>query len=104
MQRDSAILDEGIREMVAEIVNMSIVDYMNAIIFFNKNKKASPSSNQAIERKRTMRDCEVFFQNDYECMTGRDGEKAMKHYETLAAKRDSYVNRKWSRSENGGVS
>ena len=97
--RDDPIFNEGIRKMIAEIINLSIVEYINAIIFIKKNKNKDPLDSCILEKKWIIKDCERFFIFDYEYMTGKDGEKAMEQCRTVANKRKSYMSREWIKGE-----
>ncbi len=98
--RDDPVFDEGIRMMVEEIVNLSIVDYMNAIIFLDNTQNEDPLYIPAFKRRMLKKDCENFFLHEYEMMTGSDGERKMREYEQEAHRRKHYINRKWARRSN----
>lgn len=97
--RDDPIFNEGMRKMIKEIVNLSIVEYINAIIFLKKNRDKDPLESCVLKRKWIIRDCERFFLFNYEYMTGKDGEKAMEQYKTIARERKTYINREWAKGE-----
>ncbi len=98
--RDDPVFDEGIRMMIEEIVNLSIVDYMNAIIFLDKSQNGDPLCIPVLKREALKNDCKKFFLHEYEMMAGSDGERKMREYEQEAHKRKSYINRKWARRSN----
>lgn len=93
--RDDPVFNEGIRRMVDEIVSRTAIDYMNAIIFFNKNEMADPLDERVLQRRADMADCERFFLEDYGYMTGGDGERAIERYKSIALSRESYVKKDW---------
>ena len=93
---DDPLFDAGIQVMIEQIVNLSIDDYVNTFVYFRKHQDADPNSLPIVERKILEKECEHFFLQEYETMTGKDGERIMRILKEEGKKRKSYVNRKWA--------
>ncbi len=90
------LFDAGIQLMVEQIVNLSITDYINTFVYFKKHQDLDPDSLPMMERRILEKECEHFFLQEYEAMTGKDGERIMRMLKEEGKKRRSYVNRKWA--------
>lgn len=88
------LFDARIEDLVAEIVNLGVVDYINALIYLKKNSSKDPLAYDMIRRRLLVKECEQFFLEEYEYMTGKDGEKKMRECKKFAQERTTHINRK----------
>lgn len=88
------LFDARIEDLVAEIVNLGVVDYINALIYLKKNSSRDPLAYDMIRRRSLVKECEQFFLEEYEYMTGKDGEEKMRECKKFVQERTTHINRK----------